>query len=220
MLIHTMFATALTDTIAEATRLHRSGYLSDAEFTALKARIIGTVTKQAPVTTPSTAIAPQLHPSALAMAPSAALMGDTSQQQAAKTTRKRQALATASCAAGTCNATAAMISAAHDGAPLPARFAYHQKVEQHINFSHYTAQRLSGGNKTAEIVLDETMSWLRRSTHGGFCAKTKSGEGDCRSSLKGSVELSAADSQTEHDAAIACISLPLRFSGRFKFDEF
>ena len=191
MLIHTMLATALVDDpIAVAARLHRSGYLSDAEFTALKARLTvtvtvtkqapeTTVTKQAPETTPSTAIAPQLQPSAHAMTPSEA----------------------PTLGAGT---RAAMISAAHDGAPLPARFAYHQKVEQHINFSHYTAQRLSGSNRTAKVVLDATMAWLL-STRDGFCAKTKWGEGDCRSSLKGSVELSPAESQYEHDAAIACL---------------
>ena len=67
VLIHTWFATALADVIA---RLHRSGNTSDAEVTARKARIVGTVTKQrAPETVPSTgtAIVPQLHPFAPAM---------------------------------------------------------------------------------------------------------------------------------------------------------
>ena len=53
MLIHTMLATALVDLIAVAARLHRGGHLSDAECTALKARltVTVTVTKQDPETT-------------------------------------------------------------------------------------------------------------------------------------------------------------------------
>ena len=40
LIIHTMLATTQLDVIAQAARLHRSGDLSDAEFTALKARVI------------------------------------------------------------------------------------------------------------------------------------------------------------------------------------
>ena len=63
LLIHAMLEARWADEIAQAARLHRSGDLSDAEFTALKAMIIGTVTKQqAPETEPPTAIVPQPRP--------------------------------------------------------------------------------------------------------------------------------------------------------------
>ena len=62
-----------------------------------------------------------------------------------------------------------MTSAAHDGAPLPARFAYHQKVEQNINFS-----RIIG---TAALTDPEFVRDMAKPYEGGIVVAVDARDG-------------------------------------------